>query len=68
MSEACKAFLDCLKEAGYREAGIEAHVDNIASNRVIEKCGFVFDHQDYRPQSAVKPDLILVNSYTIKLN
>ncbi len=39
MTEACKAFLQELKRLGYDKARIRAHIDNIGSNRVIEKCG-----------------------------
>ena len=42
MTEACTAMIDYLFELGYKELFIEAMVDNIGSNRVIQKCGFVF--------------------------
>ena len=39
MTEACKAFLEHLKNRGFHKVIICAYVDNIGSNRVIQKCG-----------------------------
>lgn len=64
MTEACLAFLKYLFRIGFRKILIEAKADNIASNRVIEKCGFSFTHQETRtPWSSFKPETITVNWY-----
>ena len=63
MTEACNAVVDYIFSLGYQEIVIEAHVDNIGSNRVIQKCGFVFTHQETRPCSEIKPEMITVNWY-----
>ena len=42
MTEACKKFLEVLFDSGFTRISIKADVENIASNRVIEKCGFKF--------------------------
>lgn len=42
MTEACKAMVNHLFELGYKKIVIRAMVENIGSNRVIEKSGFSF--------------------------
>ncbi len=42
MTEACKAMVNHLFELGYKKIVIRAWVENIGSNRVIEKAGFSF--------------------------
>lgn len=42
MTEACKAMVEYLFKLGYPKIVINAMVDNIGSNRVIEKTGFIF--------------------------
>ncbi len=42
MTEACKAMVNYLFELGYKKIVIRAMVENIGSNRVIEKAGFSF--------------------------
>ena len=42
MTEACLAFIGILFNMGFDEMTIRAVKENIGSNRVIEKCGFVF--------------------------
>lgn len=39
MTEACKALLRYLFDQGYKKIRIDAVVENIASNKVIKKCG-----------------------------
>ena len=63
MSEVCNAFVSYLNELGYQEILIEADERNIGSNRVIEKCGFEFTHQETKPCSSFKPNIITVNWY-----
>ena len=65
MTEACKAFIEYLFNLGFNEIVIEAHVDNIGSNRVIQKCGFKFTHKETRPISEIRPELVTVNWYKI---
>lgn len=45
MTEACKAFINYLFSRGYEKLTIEAEVNNIGSNRVIQKCGFKYLYQ-----------------------
>ncbi len=63
MSEGFKAVIEDLKEKGYHKIYIEADQRNIGSNRVIEKNGFTFTHQETRPCSSFKPELVTVNWY-----
>ena len=65
MSEACKAFIDFLFSIGHKQIFIEAHVDNIGSNRVIEKCGFEYIDTVNMPHSASKPEIVAVNRYRL---
>ena len=66
MTEACKALLTFLKGLGYTQARIDAAVDNVGSNRVIQKCGGVFQRIeiDDRP---LHGDSMPVNVYLIDL-
>ena len=64
MTEACKAFIKYLMDIGFNKIVIEANVENLASNRVIQKCGFVFTHQEHKEHcSPFKPEPITVNWY-----
>lgn len=64
MTEACKAFSDYLFDIGFHAIVIEANVNNLASNRVIAKCGFVFERREKKERcSALKPEPIIVNWY-----
>lgn len=66
MTEACKAFVKYLLNIGFNKIVIEANIDNIASNRVIEKCGFVFTRRENKEHcSPQKPEPITVNWYEI---
>ena len=64
MTEACRAFMRRLFDLGYKRIVIEADQRNIGSNRVIEKCGFIFTHTQTKPCSSFKPDIITVNWYS----
>ena len=67
MSEACKAFTQYLLDIGFDKVVIEANVENIASNRVITKCGFTFTHKEHKDHCSIfKPEPITVNWYQIK--
>ncbi len=64
MTEACNAFINYLFSQGFDEVVICADVDNIGSNRVIEKCGFTFHHKEIRdPISQFKEGSTTVNCY-----
>lgn len=43
MSEACQNVLNYLFSLGYEKIRIDAVVENIASNKVIRKCGGIFE-------------------------
>ncbi|MCR5740952.1 MAG: GNAT family N-acetyltransferase [Gammaproteobacteria bacterium] len=66
MSEACKAFTNYLFDCGFKELIIRALDDNIASNKVIKKCGFKFVEQRLEPQSTIKPNPVKINYYILK--
>lgn len=66
MTEAAKAFIEYLFSKGFKEIVIEADVRNIGSNRVIEKCGFIFTHKEEKEHcSSFKPEPITVNWYKL---
>lgn len=64
MSEALNRLTDYLFNIGFNKIIIEADVDNIGSNRVIEKCGFKFVRQETLNHfSLIKPKPVTVNWY-----
>lgn len=63
MSEALDRLLKDLFSIGFKTIVIEADQNNIASNKVIEKCGFTFTHQETKLSSSFKPYLVTVNWY-----
>ena len=65
MSEACKAFTDYLFAIGYDSLIIAADERNIASNKVIQKTGFKFTHQERRLCSFIKPVMVTINWYAM---
>ena len=66
MTEACKAFVKYLFNKGFNKVLIKAVVENIGSNRVIEKCGFKFTHQErLEHQSSFKPNPVTLNCYEL---
>ena len=67
MSEALQSFIAYLFSIGFNRIVIEADIRNIASNRVIEKTGFKFTHQEAKERcSAFKPEPIVVNWYELR--
>ena len=66
MTETAKAFINYLFKKGFKKVRIGAYVENIASNRVIQKCGFSFTHQEYREHcSIIKSEPVTINWYEI---
>ena len=65
MTEACRKLLEYLFSQGYTEVRIDAMVDNIGSNRVIQRCGGVFigAEDDYLP---MKNKTVKINRYIVK--
>ena len=63
MSEACKALIDYLFELGYPKILIRADERNIASNRVIEKCGFTFINKE---RAINRSEEVTVNCYELQ--
>lgn len=65
MTEACRGLLDYLFSIGYSEVRIDAMIENIGSNRVIQKCGGVLlgTEEEFR---SFKNDTVLVNRYIVK--
>ena len=67
MTEACKCVLEYLFSLGYKQVKIDAAVDNIGSNRVIQKCGGVLV-DTFMDKLELKNCLLLINSYIVKNN
>ena len=66
MTEACKVFVNYLFELGHHKVLIRADERNIGSNKVIEKCGFVFTHKEFiEHRSEFRPESATVNWYEI---
>jgi ribosomal-protein-alanine N-acetyltransferase len=67
MSEACKTVINYLFSLGYETIRIDAAKDNLASNRVIQKCGGIYleDYNDYFP---LKDKYMTINKYIIRNN
>lgn len=65
MTEACKALLSYLFSKGYEEVRIDAVVENIASNRVIQKCGgqLVKVEEEFYP---LKNQTFRINRYIVR--
>ena len=65
MTEACRRVLDYLFSQGYAAVKIDAIVENIGSNRVIQKCGGVLvkTEEDYLP---LKDRTVRANRYIVK--
>lgn len=66
MTEALKAVIEELFSNGHAEILIEAMVDNIGSNRVIEKAGFTRVATYEQPQSRWKPEIVTIHSYRLQ--
>ena len=66
MTEVCKAFSKYLFDIGFKKVLIKAVVENIGSNRVIDKCGFKFTHQEhFQHQSSFKSNPVTLNCYEL---
>lgn len=68
MTEACQTFIKYLFDIGYKKLLIRANEDNIASIKVIGKCGFSFTHKETKPCSESKPELVTINCYELIKN
>ena len=67
MTEVVKAFIKYLFNHGFNKIIIEANENNIGSNRVIEKCDFIFNHKEHKEHcSMFKPEPIVVNWYELR--
>ena len=64
MTEACKKVIELLFSLNHEKIIIEAMVENIGSNRVIQKCGGVYDstYDDYIPK---KEKTVTINKYIV---
>lgn len=65
MSETLQAVLQELFSAEYNTIIIEAVKENIGSNRVIQKAGFIFVESRKTELSKIKPEIITTNSYSL---
>ena len=65
MTEACARVLAYLFSRGFETVKIDAMVDNVGSNRVIQKCGgeLAATEEDYHP---LKDRRVLVNRYLVR--
>ena len=66
MTEACKCLLNYLLSQGFSEVKIDAVVENIGSNRVIQKCGGVLIKTE-ETSVPLKNSTAMVNRYVVKL-
>ncbi len=66
MNEACKCLLNYLLSQGFSEVKIDAVVENIGSNRVIQKCGGVLIKTE-ETSVPLKNSTAMVNRYVVKL-
>ena len=64
MSEAVLRVIDFLYSLGYSKVHIAAQVENIASNKVIQKCGGKFI-ESKESERKLKHDKVMVNHYII---
>ena len=62
MTEACKTLIKYLFDIGYKKIIVRAAEKNIASVRVIEKCGFTFIKKETR---LFKSEEITINRYEL---
>ena len=65
MTEACRCVLDYLFGQGYSAVRIDAMVDNIGSNRVIQKCGGTLVNTT-ESVCSLKNDTVTVHQYIVK--
>ena len=67
MTEACRCVIEYLFSKGYSEVRIDAMTENIASIKVIQKCGgkLLKTDEDYFP---LKDKKVLINRYIVKHN
>ena len=63
-TEACKRVLEYLFSLGYKEVRIDADVENIASNRVIQKCCGLFNGCE-KKDVPLKNKKVMVNRYIV---
>ncbi len=63
MTEALEMFSNYLISEGFSKILIKAEKRNIASNRVIEKCGFIFFESKTVQHSSLKPNIVTLNCY-----
>ncbi len=64
MTEACRCLLDYLFSRGYAQVRIDAMVENTGSNRVIEKCGGVFQDTE-KELLPLKNTVVQMNRYLV---
>ena len=65
VTEACKAVIDFLFTLGHEKIIIDAFVENIASNKVILKCGGRFI-ETYHERIESENKTVLINRYYIE--
>ena len=53
MSEACKKVIELLFDLGHEKIIIDAVKENVASNKVIEKCGGIYEKTVFEPDREV---------------
>ena len=64
MTEACKKVIEHLFSIGHNVIRIDALVDNVASNKVIKKCGGVYQ-ETYEETFTQKNKIVQINRYLI---
>ena len=64
MTEACKKVIEFLFSLGYETIRIDALVNNVGSNKVIQKCGGVFI-ETYEDFFRMKNKTVKINKYYV---
>ena len=65
MTEALKAVCAALFDEGYGTILIRAVRENVGSNRVIQKSGFIFTGSETGPMWRGKSEIVTVNNYRL---
>lgn len=65
MTEACKKVIELLFSLNHNKIIIEALVENIGSNRVIQKCGGIYQ-TTYDQYISKKDKVVTINKYIIE--
>lgn len=63
MTEACNLMTNYLFNLNFPIIHIKAIKENIGSVRVIEKCGYRYTHEEKRPLSSIRPEIVTIKCF-----